>query len=201
MNNLIKKSKNHFTLIELLVVLSIFFILLNLTVASLNKIQISANQAVCMNNLRNMSNATSLYQDDFDGKFMPMVFSGNFWPKSLLNLGYSGSKVVKEVFHCPERMNLPTNTRPPWGYNNKMASISVSELSKPSETFVFIECRRSKATEIPDNGFYVVSKSFGKRGPGYIPFHRGLGNISFGDGHIEALDPVSFKAKRSNWDP
>ncbi len=60
-----------FTLIELLVVIAIIAILAALLLPALNKARETARISQCVTQMKNMTNAASLYQNDFSGKLMP----------------------------------------------------------------------------------------------------------------------------------
>lgn len=63
-------KKAGFTLIELLVVIAIIALLLSIVVPGLNMAKQKAASAACLSNLRQMSIAWYMYQEDNDGKIM-----------------------------------------------------------------------------------------------------------------------------------
>ena len=60
-----------FTLIELLVVISIVALLIAMLLPALKKAKESARRAVCLSNLRQISNGLHVYANEFDGNFPP----------------------------------------------------------------------------------------------------------------------------------
>ena len=95
------KIKKAFTLIELLVVIAIIAILAALLLPSLAKSKEYAKRVECVNNIRQLGMAVTMYADDSDGKY-PLRAGGvnNFWPIQL-----SPYFAVEKVLNCPDDPN------------------------------------------------------------------------------------------------
>jgi prepilin-type N-terminal cleavage/methylation domain-containing protein/prepilin-type processing-associated H-X9-DG protein len=63
-----------FTLIELLVVISIIALLMAIMLPALNRAREAAKRIVCMNNVRTLTTANTIYASENKGYYMPFVF-------------------------------------------------------------------------------------------------------------------------------
>ncbi|HLH53941.1 MAG TPA: type II secretion system protein [Verrucomicrobiae bacterium] len=72
-----------FTLVELLVVISIIAILLALLMPSIARAKLKANQTSCLNKMRQLTMAATMYSNDHDEEFPPRRLTTNAWPHKL----------------------------------------------------------------------------------------------------------------------
>ncbi len=89
-----------FTLIELLVVISIIALLMAILMPALMRAKEHGKRIVCSNNVRAMGLANTLYADEEDGWYVPVMDrtqgDNRYWPANKLFrdlVGYKGNSV------------------------------------------------------------------------------------------------------------
>lgn len=115
--HLVLHRKNKaFTLIELLVVIAIISLLVSILLPSLTKAKDLAKKTVCGTNLKAMSTAFAMYQNDWDGCFPDAYWMNGTWCYLLVpylsdkdcNNEDNGQDSVQNmgVFRCPSEEDL-----------------------------------------------------------------------------------------------
>ncbi len=72
-----------FTLVELLVVIAIIAILMALLMPAISRAKMKANQTSCLNNMRQLTLAATMYANDYNEEFPARRVPTNAWPHKL----------------------------------------------------------------------------------------------------------------------
>lgn len=111
------RTKKAFTLIELLVVISVIAVLMAILMPALMRAKEQGKRMVCLNNLRTLGTANTLYAEDADGWYVPIMdrTQGNSrnWPANQQYrklIGYKAKQNENDSdWHAPREYLCPSD--------------------------------------------------------------------------------------------
>lgn len=218
----VRKQPFAFTLVEMLVVLAIIGILASLLMPSLASAKRRANSVKCLNHVRQLNIALSLYANDNDGEYPPRRPRSNSWIR-VLQPYYHDANILK----CPQDRFSEKRSYLFNGWNDYFRStLSPEEFKQfdtwqwphgiketavvyPSETITFGEKRTGSGHVHMDfnqgnegNDVEQVDHQRHRTGSGGA---KGGANFAFVDGsarflpYLTSLKPVNLWAVKDEW--
>jgi len=172
-----------FTLIELLVVIAIIAILAAILFPVFAKAREKARQSSCLSNLKQIGVATLMYAQDYDETLPRYYHSGG--------VNYTAQVSIQpymkneQIWVCPSGWDnfhyywdagypgAPAEIPGSYGYNHRLNSRLLAELTRAPETGVWADARK-RYTILHENGRYRT-----------IDRHNGGGNMTYADGHAK----------------
>ena len=189
--------KKRFTLIELLVVIGIIAILASMLMPALSKAKEKANQADCMNNMKQISTTLMMYSNDFKNMFTVGIDDKGVQDDNnphnsagLANLLYCEYLKSPKTFICRSTKHKAAPVKDGW---KDVAKNSDSNDGKGSgdEYNSYLYIGGLCTTEVTSE--HGIARDKGKATKGN---HKQYGNVLFGDGHVEGITGT----KNTNWE-
>ena len=195
-------NKRNFTLIELLVVVAIIGFLASLLLPSLGKARRTAQQAVCVSNIKQLYTSVMSYALDNDD-YAPVQTGGGggssvYWDQTLISMGYMtgmpGNTMPSALQECPESRPINSKWDSTIGMNkyfpqgNNIPKISGPQLN---ETWLLMDSKWGDHI----NWSFSASNVTEPVNTDRIARHQNKANTAFADGHISALNAATLLTK------
>lgn len=168
-------KRKGFTLIELLVVIAIIAILAAILFPVFAKARAQAQKATCLNNLKQIGTAISLYAQDNEHKYPQGVDgSGNYWYASMQSYIRN-----KEVLTCPTDSTNPGGTNASVSYCIRDEFLDRDDNGNPTVWKPILGNKTDAVTYPSDTA--IVRDSMVATGPA-----RGLDTITNQSGNLDS---------------
>ena len=201
-------------MIELLIVISVIAVLAGMFLPALNKARERARSTVCINNLKQLGTAGTLYRDDNQGYFNPiryLQYEGQrvFWPYYFVTM-YLGNQ--KNALICPTDstfvgvepigplngqcygLNMSTVSGG-YSFDNSDADTYLASPLKESEILLPDQTIYSGDTRLPSaagtaslrTGYYMLASYKSHASGQLVPVHSRSVNILWCDGRVSSI--------------
>lgn len=181
-----KKHRSVFTLIELLVVIGIIAILAAMLMPALGKAREKANQADCVSQLKQIGTSMIMFSNDYRGKYPGFPSAddseeGDDTESTPLHNSPGLAKLVEHEYLQTTKVFICRSTKMTAAKDYEdLAGASDSAEGGATEKSSYLYYAGFVATDLTADHGYVRDKNDN---------HKNLGNVLYGDGHVETTPP------------
>jgi len=203
--------KRAFTLIELLVVIAVIALLAAILFPVFAQAREKARQVSCLNNLKQITLATLMYSQDYDGTLPLYTWNWlTYWSGGRASSGAPFEKqraliwaYVRsgDIQKCPSYTGGNNLGGIGYGYNRNLC-LTVrytpnpardAEITHPAETILFGDSGQKDFPQPGTNETILIEPPSSWFGYPSIEFrHQGFANFAFVDGHVKPIRETAF---------
>lgn len=200
--------KKKFTLIELLVVIAIIAILAAMLLPALNQARSRARAITCVSQQKQMASYIQSYLDAYNNSIWGWVPGKSYAWSRPLNAFVTGQDVnitaADKIYFCPDALYPATEAGPEWRtigmYWAEQALPPMYQSASGHPTGInYTKVRNASAFPLTGDANRIESSLptsytvHGSKRDNFWSLHNGFGNVSFYDGHVQALKPLAWK--------
>jgi prepilin-type N-terminal cleavage/methylation domain-containing protein/prepilin-type processing-associated H-X9-DG protein len=214
------QSKRGFTLIELLVVIAIIAILAAILFPVFAKAREKARQTKCVNNLKQIGMATSMYAQDYDGyMFVKSTPPDIMWSRCLFETRYL---IVRDAVVCPSIKPFRYVSKDWAEYvsvgqyqtygirdvadivskyksvsaDGKMTCLSLYAIDTPADYYLYADCVYGPTHgNFPNSQLWLLKSTYTSTTLGGVHLrHNGVASVLFADGHVAGCNKSKLKS-------
>jgi len=195
-------TRRGFTLIELLVVIAIIAILAAILFPVFARAREKARQASCQSNLKQLGIAWAMYVQDYDETCPPVSQDATYAVAGLWYSVLAPYMKNTQLLACPSQDGTLG-----YGYNRRAFAMYAGYASDGHITKLATLQQPAEKVCMADsygNRYYIYNDATDPAGGtvatfGIYPYHNGVGNVLWCDGHVKSAPPRTYELNAGYW--